>query len=112
MAEHWQRLLEHMPLVSMVAGNQVNRFEFKDLIGSLVVGVASALFASYITVKELSVEMRYTAAQLAQLQATVYQKLDTIVKENQESRERLTRLEEQAVVYYRNGQGGMNGVRK
>lgn len=110
MAEHWQRLLEHMPLVSMVAGNQVNRFEFKDLIGSLIVGVASAIFASYITVKELSVEMRYTAAQLAQLQATVYQKLDTIGKENQESRERLTRLEEKANVYC--PQNGMNGGRK
>lgn len=91
----------------MVASNQVNRFEFKDLIGSLVVGVASAIFASYITVKELSVEMRYTSAQLTQLQATVYQKLDMMVKENQDSRERLTRLEEKASVYH--PQNGMNG---
>ncbi len=98
MAEHWQKLLEHMPLVSMVANNQINRFEFKDLIGSLVVGVASAVFASYITVKELTVEMRYTAAQLVRLEATVYQKLDMITKEDQESRERLARLEEKSAI--------------
>ena len=110
MAPHWQSILEHAPLVSMVAGNQVNRFEFKDLIGSLVVGVASAVFASYITVKELSVEMRYTAAQLVRLEATAYQKLDMITKENQESRERLTRLEEKSAINY--PQNGMNGGRK
>lgn len=99
-----------MPLVSMVAGNQVNRFEFKDLIGSLVVGVASAVFASYITVKELSVEMRYTAQRLAAVELIVNQKLDAIVHEHQDARERLTRLEEQVVVYHRNGQGGMGGM--
>ncbi len=110
MAPHWQSILEHAPLVSMVAGNQVNRFEFKDLIGSLVVGVASAVFASYITVKELSVEMRYTAAQLVRLEATAYQKLDMITKENQESRERLTRLEEKSAINHT--QNGMNGWRK
>ena len=107
MAEHWQKLLEHMPLVSMVASNQVNRFEFKDLIGSLIVGVASAIFASYITVKELSVEMRYTAAQLTRLESTVYQKMDSFAKEHQESRERLSRLEERVVNNH--PQNGMNG---
>ena len=106
MAEHWQKLLEHMPLVTMVASNQVNRFEFKDLIGSLIVGVASAIFASYITVKELSVEMRYTAAQLVRLEATVYQKFDSFAKEHQESRERLSRLEERVVNNH--PQNGMN----
>ena len=110
MAEHWQKLLEHIPLVTMVAGNQVNRFEFKDLIGSLVVGVASAIFASYITVKELSVEMRYTAAQLTRLEAAVYQKFDSFAKEHQESRDRLTRLEEKVMTNY--PQNGMNGKSK
>ena len=100
MAEHWQKLLEHMPLVSMVAGNQVNKFEFKDLIGSLIVGIASAIFASYITVKELSVEMRYTASQLTRLEATVYQKFDTFAKEHQESRDRLARLEEKSIAHH------------
>ena len=110
MAEHLQKLLEHIPLVTMVAGNQVNRFEFKDLIGSLVVGVASAIFASYITVKELSVEMRYTAAQLTRLEAAVYQKFDSFTKEHQESRDRLTRLEEKVMTNY--PQNGMNGKSK
>jgi len=110
MAPHWQSVLEHVPLVSMVASNQVNRFEFKDLIGSLVVGVASAVFASYITVKELSVEMRYTSQRLAALETVVSQKLEIIGKEYQEARERLTRLEEKAIINY--PQNGMNGSRK
>ena len=110
MAEHWHKLIEHIPLVSMVAGNQVQRFEFKDLIGSLIVGVASAIFASYITVKELSVEMRYAAAQLTKLESVVYQKLDTFSKENQESRDRLSRLEERIINNH--PQSVMNGKSK
>ena len=112
MAEHWQKLLEHMPLVSMVAGNQVNRFEFKDLIGSLIVGVASAIFASYITVKELSVEMRYQASQLMRLETTVTTKFETFAKEHQESRDRLARLEEKALINHPQNGMGMNGSRK
>jgi hypothetical protein len=82
-------VLEHLPFV-MAAGNGLGpQLDLKDLIGAVVIGGISAMGSSYITTKELSVEMRVLTKQVEQVQS----KMDTFNNQHQSFSERLTRLE-------------------
>lgn len=57
MSEHWGNLLEHLPLVTMVAGEQAKQFEFKDLVAVVLTGFVSAVAGSVMTVHKMEVKV-------------------------------------------------------
>jgi hypothetical protein len=90
-------LLEHLPFVLATgAGPQL---DVKDLVGAILIGAVSAVGSSYITTKELVIEMRVLTKQVE----TVQRKLEDFGAQHQVFAERLTRVE---------ARGSMNGNSK
>lgn len=106
MTEHMRSILEHMPFV-MATGVSHPQLDLKDLVGAIIIGVISAIGSSYITTKEMAVEMRILSRQTEQLSV----KLDAHQGTAQQLGERITRLEEKSVAIQQgmSGMGGANG---
>ena len=83
-----RQILEHLPFV-MAAGSTGPQLDLKDLVGAIVIGVVSAMGSSYITTKELAVEMRVLTKQMERMQTQV----ENFGSQHQAFAERLTRLE-------------------
>jgi hypothetical protein len=82
-------LLEHLPFVLVASNGTGPQLDIKDLVGALVIGAVSAVGSSYITTKELVVEMRVLTKQVEQVQT----KMDVFGSQQQTFVERLTRVE-------------------
>ena len=83
-------ILEHLPFVLAAGGNGIGpQLDLKDLIGAIIIGAVSALGSSYITTKEIVVEVRVLTKQQEQLAV----KLDSAITAHNVINERVTRLE-------------------
>jgi hypothetical protein len=80
-------LVEHLPFV--MATGIGPQLDLKDLIGAVLVGGISAVGSSYITTKEIVVEVRVLTKQQEQLAG----KLDSAISAHNIINERVTRLE-------------------
>lgn len=89
------KLLEHLPFVLATSGGGP-QLDLKDLIGAIVVGAVSALGSSYITTKEMAVEVRMLAEQVREVKA----KVESSAGMQMSLSDRIARVE---------AMGGMNG---
>lgn len=99
MSDHWktitENLVNHLPLVSMVAGGQAKQFEFKDLVAVLVVGAVSAMFGSTMTVQKMEVELRTLKEGQAALVQMINEDRDLRRREREELLTKVVRMEAQ-----------------
>lgn len=95
MNDHWVRLIESFPLVSMVASGQAKQFEFKDLVAVLVVGAVSAMFGSTMTVQKMEVELRTLKEGQAALVQMINEDRDLRRREREELLTKVVRMEAQ-----------------
>ena len=93
MNEHWTRLIEHLPLVSMVAPQQAKHFEFKDLVAVIVVGAVSAMFGSTMTVQKMEVELRTLKEGQTSVVQMINEDRDLRRREREELLTKVTRIE-------------------
>ncbi len=107
MSDHWktitENLVNHLPLVSMVAGGQAKQFEFKDLVAVLVVGAVSAMFGSTMTVQKMEVELRTLKEGQAALVQMINEDRDLRRREREELLTKVVRMEAQQ----QNGMGSL-----
>lgn len=97
MSEHWkdlgENLVNHLPLVSTVAGGQAKQFEFKDLVAVLVVGAVSAMFGSTMTVQKMEVELRTLKEGQTAVVQMINEDRDLRRREREELLTKVTRIE-------------------
>jgi hypothetical protein len=94
--DKWRALVEHLPFVMAVAsphGQQTTQIDVKSLLTAVAVSVLTALGSSYATTKELSVEMRIIAQQVAITAAKQDDDRQRLALERQALAERLARIE-------------------
>ena len=120
MSDHWKTIAElvnHLPLVAMVAPGQAKQFEFKDLVAVLVVGAMSAMFGSTMTVQKMEGEFRSFKESQAHDMRMLRENQDAILRLVNEEKELRRREREEAVTRFtrietlREAQSGM-GSRK
>lgn len=98
MSDHWKTiadLVNHLPLVAMVAPGQAKQFEFKDLVAVLVVGAVSAMFGSTMTVQKMEVELRTLKEGQAALVQMINEDRDLRRREREELLTKVVRMEAQ-----------------
>lgn len=97
MSDHWRALAEnvvqHIPLVSMVAPQQAKQFEFKDLLAVIVVGAVSAMFGSTMTVQKMEVELRTLKEGQIAVVHMINEDRDLRRREREELLTKVTRIE-------------------
>jgi hypothetical protein len=114
MSETLRHLLENSPFI-MATGSTFQP-DWRSLIGGLLIGAVSAVTSSFITTKELAVELRVQARAIDQLSTrlestvtTLQQRAEQLMTANATLNERLARVEEKQNNFHPNGMAGMSG---
>ena len=104
MSEHFSRMLEHMPLVTLAASQaSVKQFEFKDLVAVILTGFVSAVAGSVMTVQKMEVKVDMVEKSNAAIVRMIEEDRDLRRREREEILAKVIRIEAERATQQRYG---------
>ena len=104
MNEHWRNLLEHLPLVTMVASQaNARQFEFKDLVAVVLTGFVSAVAGSVMTVQKMEVKVDMIERNNQEIVRMFREDQDLRRREREEILSKVVRIEAERATQQRYG---------